>query len=54
MIPLLANKQALADGVLDGRDGLASMPLPSGRKALIQRLEVLMGPAAAPPPAKPA
>ena len=34
MIPLLANKQMLADGVLDGRGDLSEMPLPSGRKAL--------------------
>jgi SNF2 family DNA or RNA helicase len=51
MIPLLAGKQALADGVLDGRGDLSAMPLPSGRKALIQRLEALMGPSAAPAPA---
>jgi hypothetical protein len=49
MIPLLAGKQALADGVLDGRGDLSAMPLPSGRKALIQRLEALMGPSAAAP-----
>ncbi|HEY2737863.1 MAG TPA: DEAD/DEAH box helicase, partial [Thermoanaerobaculia bacterium] len=54
MIPLLAGKQTLADGVLDGRGDLSAMPLPSGRKALVQRLEALMTPAAVPPPAKPA
>lgn len=58
MIPLLASKQALADGVLDGLGELSAMPLPSGRKALVQRLEALMGPAAAAAaaqaPAKPA
>ena len=43
MIPLLANKQILADGVVDGRGDLSDMPLPSGRKALIQRLESLTG-----------
>lgn len=59
MIPLLAGKQALADGVLDGRGGLTAMALPSGRKQLVQRLESLMGPsapqeapAAVPPPPK--
>jgi hypothetical protein len=43
MIPLLANKQLLADGVLDGRGDLSEMPLPSGRKALVERLETLTG-----------
>jgi hypothetical protein len=43
MIPLLAGKQALADGVLDGLGDLSTMPLPSGRKALIERLEALVG-----------
>ena len=43
MIPLLAGKQKLADGVLDGRGDLSEMPLPSGRSALIERLETLTG-----------
>jgi hypothetical protein len=55
MIPLLAGKQALADSVLDGRGDLAAMSLPSGRKALVQRLEALMGRSAgAPVPDRPA
>jgi superfamily II DNA or RNA helicase len=49
MIPLLANKQRLADGVLDGRGDLSEMPLPSGRQALVERLETLTGLTAAPP-----
>jgi superfamily II DNA or RNA helicase len=48
MIPLLAGKQALADGVLDGLGDLSTMPLPSGRKALIERLEALVGRTEAP------
>jgi superfamily II DNA or RNA helicase len=48
MIPLLANKQRLADGVLDGRGDLSEMPLPSGRSALIERLETLTGLTGAP------
>jgi hypothetical protein len=48
MIPLLANKQRLADGVLDGRRDLSEMPLPSGRKALVERLETLTGLTGAP------
>lgn len=49
MISLLAGKQALADSVLDGRDDLTDLPLPSGRKALMERLEALTGLTAAPP-----
>jgi superfamily II DNA or RNA helicase len=48
MIPLLANKQRLADGVLDGRGDLSEMPLPSDRKALVERLETLTGLTGAP------
>jgi len=54
MIPLLAGKQTLADGVLDGRGDLSTMPLPCGRKALVQRLEALMRPGAAQAPTRPA
>jgi superfamily II DNA or RNA helicase len=43
MIPLLAGKQALADTVIDARGGQTAMPLPSGRKALVERLEALTG-----------
>ncbi|MDA2923628.1 DEAD/DEAH box helicase [Acidobacteria bacterium AH-259-L09] len=43
MLGLLAQKQQLADGVLDGRGDLKSMQLPSGRAAFIERLEALMG-----------
>lgn len=39
--------------MLDGRGELSSMPLPSGRKALIQRLEALTGIGAAPPSVSP-
>jgi superfamily II DNA or RNA helicase len=52
MIPLLAGKQALADGVLDGLGDLSAMPLPSGRQALVERLEALIG--RTEPPARPA
>jgi len=43
MIPLLAGKQALADSVLDGHADSGVIPLPSGRRALVQRLEALTG-----------
>jgi superfamily II DNA or RNA helicase len=59
MIPLLAGKQALADSVIDGHGDQTAMPLPSGRKALIERLEILTGQppqedrsSPAPPPAE--
>ncbi len=54
MIPLLVNKQRLADGVLDGRGDLSEMPLPSGRKALVERLETLTGLTGAPSEPTPA
>lgn len=43
MISILARKQALADSVLDQRGDLSTLPLPSGRKALLARLEALTG-----------
>ncbi len=42
ILHLLEQKQNLADGVLDGK-GDKEMPLPSGRKMLIERLEKLVG-----------
>ena len=43
MLPLLAQKQALADGVLDGRGDLDSIVLPSGQAAFMERLASIMG-----------
>jgi hypothetical protein len=43
MLTLLAGKQALADAVVDGTGGLDTMPLPSGRAALVERLEAILG-----------
>lgn len=59
MLHLLAQKQTLAKGVLDGFDDLKEMKLPSGRAAFIERMENLMGTAqpaseAQPAAAKPA
>jgi superfamily II DNA/RNA helicase len=54
MIDTLAQKQQLADGVLDGRGDLENIKLPSGRAAFISRLQTLMGEKAteaSPPPA---
>lgn len=42
MLGLLAQKQALAQGVLDGKDDLKEMKLPSGRVAFIERMGNLM------------
>jgi hypothetical protein len=39
---ILAGKQTLADGVLDGRQELDAMPLPSGRAAFLERLEEIL------------
>jgi len=43
MIDTLAQKQQLADGVLDGRGDLENIKLPSGRAAFMARLQSLMG-----------
>ncbi|HZF08521.1 MAG TPA: DEAD/DEAH box helicase, partial [Thermoanaerobaculia bacterium] len=43
MLTLLAGKQALADQVVDGATDFDTMPLPSGRRALVERLEALLG-----------
>lgn len=52
MLAVLANKQALADGILDGQD-LASVRMPGGRRAMVERMAQLMqstpAPIVAPP-----
>jgi superfamily II DNA/RNA helicase len=45
---LLGSKQALADGVLDGQGDLANLKMPSGRAAMIERMQAMMQ-ASAPP-----
>ncbi len=50
MLAVLANKQALADGILDGED-LASVRMPSGRRAMVERMAAMIAPAAAQAPA---
>jgi hypothetical protein len=63
MLPLLAQKQALADGVLDGRGDLKSIALPTGQTAFLERVRTVTGqlraasasaaaPAAPPAPAR--
>jgi hypothetical protein len=44
ILHLLACKQALADGVLDGAGDLASLRMPSGRAAFIERMQAMMAP----------
>jgi superfamily II DNA or RNA helicase len=43
MLETLANKQALADGVLDQRGDLGAIPLRSGRQAFLSKLNQLVG-----------
>jgi hypothetical protein len=47
MLETLANKQALADGVLDRRGDLTAIPLRGGRQAFLSRLNQLVGEAPA-------
>ena len=53
MLHVLSQKQALADGVLDGQDDLKAMKLPSGRRALVERMSAMMAPPVASVPAAP-
>jgi superfamily II DNA/RNA helicase len=48
ILHLLAQKQAMADGVLDGQGDLDKLDLPSGRKAMIDRMQDMMKPSAPP------
>jgi hypothetical protein len=43
MLHLLAHKQTLADGVLDGTGDLSAIKMPSGRAALIERMQAVLG-----------
>jgi hypothetical protein len=42
ILHLLGQKQALADGVLDGEGDLAKLKMPSGRGAFIERMQAMM------------
>ncbi len=48
ILHLLAQKQAMADGVLDGWGDLDVMDMPSGRKAMIDRMQSMMKPSTPP------
>ena len=43
MLDVLAAKQDLADGVLDGLGDLTALQMPSGRAALVERLDAMIG-----------
>ena len=49
ILHLLGHKQALADGVLDGQGDLGALKMPSGRAAMIERLQAMMNAQAAAP-----
>ena len=42
ILHLIGHKQALADGVLDGQGDLAALKMPSGRAAMIERMQAMM------------
>jgi superfamily II DNA or RNA helicase len=42
ILHLLGHKQALADGVLDGQGDVGALKMPSGRAAMIERLQAMM------------
>jgi superfamily II DNA/RNA helicase len=42
ILHLLGHKQALADGVLDGQGDLGALKMPSGRAAMIERLQAMI------------
>ena len=43
ILHLLAQKQTLADGVLDGTVDFSAIKMPSGRTALIERMQAMLG-----------
>jgi helicase-like protein len=42
ILHLLGRKQALADGVIDGAGDLATLKMPSGRAAFVERMQAMM------------
>ena len=54
MLHLLAQKQALAEGVLDGEGDLKALRMPSGRRAFVDRLAAMMEPQTQPAASAPA
>ena len=43
ILHLLSHKKTLADGVLDGADDFSKITMPSGRGALIERMQAMLG-----------
>ncbi|ATQ67847.1 ATP-dependent helicase [Methylosinus trichosporium OB3b] len=43
ILHLIGQKQALADGVLDGAGDISALKMPSGRGAFIERMQAMMG-----------
>jgi hypothetical protein len=43
ILHLLAHKQMLANGVLDGAEDFSQIAMPSGRAALIERMQAMLG-----------
>ena len=43
ILHLLAHKQTLADGVLDGTEDFSAIRMPSGRAAMIERMQAMLG-----------
>ncbi|WP_457798061.1 hypothetical protein [Methylocystis sp. S23] len=43
ILHLIGQKQALADGVLDGAGDVSALKMPSGRGAFIERMQAMMG-----------
>ncbi len=43
ILHLLAHKQMLADGVLDGTEDFSAIKMPSGRAAMIERMQAMLG-----------
>jgi hypothetical protein len=43
ILHLLSHKRALADGVLDGAEDFSKITMPSGRAALVERMQAMLG-----------
>lgn len=52
ILHLLAHKQNLADGVLDGTEDFSAIKMPSGRAAMIERMQAMLEGKAKPAPIK--
>ncbi|HLH93819.1 MAG TPA: DEAD/DEAH box helicase [Xanthobacteraceae bacterium] len=48
ILHIIGQKQALADGLIDGQGDIAGLKMPNGRAAMIERMQAVMQAAAAP------